>query len=73
MRITATITEKGQVTVPKVIRDRIRSRIIEFVTDGDGIQIRGVQSVGGSLAAFSGEYIPLEEVREAVWGAHESD
>ncbi len=71
MRITATITEKGQVTVPKAVRDRIRSRVIEFVMDGDGIQIRSVQSVGGSLAAYAGSFVPLEEVREAVWGTHE--
>ena len=73
MRITATITEKGQVTVPKAVRDRIQSRIIEFVLDGDRIEIKSVPSVGGSLSIYSEGYDPIEEVREAVWGRHEAE
>ena len=67
VRITATITENGQVTVPKVVRDRIHSRIIEFVLEDGTVQIKGVPSVEGSLSAFADGYVPLEEVRDTVW------
>ena len=66
MRITATITKKGQITIPKIIRDKIQSRVIEFVVEDDTIQIKGVPSVEGSLSTFTNKYVPLEVVRERV-------
>jgi len=73
MRITATITQKGQVTIPKVIRNRIKSRVIEFIMDDDHIEIKPIQSVAGSLSRFAVTYTPIEEVRQSVWGNHEPD
>lgn len=73
MRITATITEKSQITIPKVVRDKIGGRILEFILEGETIQLKYVPSVGGSLAAFADRYVPLEEVREAVWGTHAAE
>lgn len=52
MRITATITEKGQITIPKVVRDKIGGRILEFILEGESIQLKCVPNVGGSLATF---------------------
>jgi AbrB family looped-hinge helix DNA binding protein len=71
MRITATITEKGQVTIPKAIRTRIKGRVIEFVVKDDRIEILPVQSVEGVLAEYAPSYTPLETVRELVWGTNE--
>jgi AbrB family looped-hinge helix DNA binding protein len=68
MGITATITSKGQVTIPKAIRDRLRSRVVEFVIEDDHIEIRPVKSAEGGLAGFAAAYVPIEEVREQVWG-----
>ncbi len=73
MRITATITEKGQVTIPKVVRDTIDSRVIEFILEDGIIQVKSVPNVGGSLSGYAERYVPLEEVREAVWGTHASE
>lgn len=71
MRITATITEKGQVTIPRAIRNRIKSRVIEFVMEEDRIEIQPVQSVEGVLSEYAPAYTALETVRELVWGTHE--
>jgi len=71
MRITATITEKGQVTIPKAIRKRIKSRVIEFIVEDDRIEIQPVQSVEGVLSQYASSYTTLEAVRESVWGTHE--
>ena len=71
MRITATITDKGQVTIPKAVRNRIKGRVIEFVMDGDRIEIKSIQNVSGVLSTYASTYTPLDVVRESVWGAHE--
>jgi looped-hinge helix DNA binding domain, AbrB family len=71
MRITATITEKGQVTIPKAIRNRIKGRVIEFVMNDDRIEIQPVQSVEGVLAEYAPSFTTLETVRESVWGKNE--
>jgi bifunctional DNA-binding transcriptional regulator/antitoxin component of YhaV-PrlF toxin-antitoxin module len=68
MRITATITAKGQVTIPLLIRKRLKGRIIEFVVEGERVEIRPVPSAAGSLSEFGGAYVPIEQAREAVWG-----
>jgi len=69
MRITATITAKGQVTIPREIRNRIKGRIVEFVLENEKVELRSVQSAAGSLAEYSRGFIPLEEAREATWGS----
>jgi bifunctional DNA-binding transcriptional regulator/antitoxin component of YhaV-PrlF toxin-antitoxin module len=70
MRITATITAKGQVTIPLLIRNRLKGRIIEFVVEGERVEIRPVPSAASSLSEFGGAFVPLEEAREATWGDH---
>lgn len=71
MRITATITDKGQVTIPKAVRNRIKGRVIEFVIEDDRIEIKSIQSIGGVLSSYASSYTPLDVVRESVWGTHE--
>jgi bifunctional DNA-binding transcriptional regulator/antitoxin component of YhaV-PrlF toxin-antitoxin module len=68
MRITATITAKGQVTIPLLIRKQFKGRIIEFVMEGDRVEIRPVPSAAGTLSEFVTAYVPIHEAREATWG-----
>jgi len=65
---TATITSKGQITIPKAIRDRRPGRVVEFLVRDGEVILRPVESVGGSLAEYAPSYLPLEQVRDAVWG-----
>lgn len=67
MRITATITEKGQITIPKAVRELIHGKIVEFVVSGQTIELRQAPSVAGMLAEYAPEYIPFEEAREKTW------
>jgi AbrB family looped-hinge helix DNA binding protein len=68
VRITATITDKGQITIPRAIRERLRGKIVEFVVTDESIELRNVPSFAGGLAAYADGYTPLEEVRELTWG-----
>lgn len=67
MNATATITSRGQVTLPRRVRDAINSRFIEFDVRDDGVLVRPVRSVAGGLAAYARKHRPLAEVRAEVW------
>ena len=68
MPVTAKITRKGQVTIPKEMRDVLQSDVVEFEKIGnDKIIIKPVKSVAGSLKKYSKKYVPLKEVRDKVW------
>lgn len=74
MSIVAKITRKGQVTIPRRIRERLKCEVIEFDIVKDEVIIRPVASVAGSLSAYrKKESIPFREAREKAWGdvAHE--
>jgi AbrB family looped-hinge helix DNA binding protein len=64
---TAKITKKGQVTIPKQIRERLKSDIIEFDIVDDTIIIKPVKSVAGSLKKYAKTVIPFKEAREKAW------
>ncbi len=71
MRITATLTRKGQITIPKSIRKYFKGNILEFVVQDGKVFLQDVPSLAGALAKYSSSYIPLEEVREEIWSKNE--
>jgi AbrB family looped-hinge helix DNA binding protein len=61
------ITSKGQATIPKEIRDLLKTDVIEFeVVDGMVI-VKPVKSIGGSLKRYSKGSVPMKDLREKVW------
>jgi len=68
MSITAKITQKGQVTIPRKIRTKLGSEVVEFDIVKDQIILRPLTSVGGSLSAYAKkDSIPFKEAREKAW------
>ena len=71
---TATVTSKGQVTIPKPVRDRLgvnRGDRIEFVFDRDGsVRLRpmthSVRELAGLLHRPDRDSVTPEEMRESV-------
>ncbi len=61
------ITRKGQVTVPKRIRNILGSQIVEFVITDSGVMIKPVESVAGSLRRYAGKSKAFNKIREEVW------
>ncbi len=68
MPITAKITKKGQVTVPRKIREKLDSEVIEFEISENDVVIKPVKSIAGSLNSYAKKkMIPFKEEREKAW------
>ena len=67
MNAVATITSRGQVTLPRRVREALNSRIIEFDVRDNVVLVRPVRSVAGGLASYARKHRPLAEVRAEVW------
>jgi AbrB family looped-hinge helix DNA binding protein len=51
--ITAKITSKGQITIPKDIRDVLKSSIIKFNIKDGKVEIEPVKEIAGSLKKYT--------------------
>jgi len=68
MLTTAKITKKGQVTIPRKIRERLNSQIVEFAIVGNDVVMRPVKSVAGSLNSYAKRGgVTFKEAREKAW------
>lgn len=67
MALTSRITSKGQVTIPKAIREVLKGDVVEFQVVKDHIVLKPVSSVGGALAAFAKTPAAFPETREKAW------
>ena len=67
MSTAVKITSKGQVTIPKEIRDLLNTDVVEFELIEGNVVIKPVKSVGGSLSKYARKYVPLERIRDKVW------
>ena len=67
MSATATITPKGRATLPREVRDFLKTRTVEFEVMDDVVVLRPVESVGGSLAQYAKGYQSIHSVRKKIW------
>ena len=72
----ARISKKGQITIPKPIREKLNiekeGSVLFLVEDGE-VKLKGVpgakpEILGGSLKKYAKKYIPLNEIRENIKG-----
>jgi AbrB family looped-hinge helix DNA binding protein len=72
----AKISKKGQVTIPKAIRKKLKvgkEGGILFLVENDEVKIKGiaagqVDQLAGSLKKYAKEYIPLDKIRKQIKG-----
>jgi AbrB family looped-hinge helix DNA binding protein len=66
---TTKITRKGQVTIPKKVREKLNSEVIEFdIMEDNNVVLRPVKSVAGSLRSYAKRELgSFREIREKVW------
>ncbi|HBG04471.1 MAG: hypothetical protein A2075_13275 [Geobacteraceae bacterium GWC2_58_44] len=67
MTVTAKITSKGQLTIPRAARMALKSDTVEVEIQGDIVVLRPVKSVAGALAGYARGKEPFEDVRAKVW------
>lgn len=67
MSVTATITSKGQLTIPREVRKILDTNTVEIEVIDNEVRLRPVRSVAGALGKYVGKDAPLHEVREKVW------
>ena len=68
MTVTATITSKGQLTLPRDVRRVLNTTTVVIEVEGEKVVLRPARSVAGALAKYAKPNTPLCEVREKVWG-----
>lgn len=67
MSYPATITSKGQITIPRAARQALNSTTVDIEIQGNLVILRPVQSVAGSLAVYQHGAEDFEEIRSKVW------
>lgn len=64
------ITCKGQVTIPREIREKLGSTTVYFEIQGDTVLVKPVRDAGGSLQEFAANAQPganLKMARDRAW------
>ena len=70
----ARISNKGQVTIPKAIREKLKivnKGAVLFLVEDDEVKLKGVpgapaDQLGGSLKKYAKEYVPLKKIRKII-------
>ena len=68
MSVTAKVTSKGQITLPRSAREALGSDVVEIEIEQGRVLLRPVRSQAGALRGFAKGDKPLSEIREEVWG-----
>ncbi len=64
------ITRKGQVTIPKKIREKLKANAVYFEVEDDTVMVKPVRDVAGSLREYAGNVKPgasMRQVKEKAW------
>ena len=67
---TATVTSRGQITLPKVVREALGdSKAVEFTVVDNIITMQPIPDRAGSLAQYAKDKpeMPFKEIRRQVW------
>jgi bifunctional DNA-binding transcriptional regulator/antitoxin component of YhaV-PrlF toxin-antitoxin module len=66
---TLTISSKGQIILPKKIREMLRSNVVSLeVNEHNQLLIAPVHDLGGSLSAYQKQSdLSFEEIRNQAW------
>ncbi len=73
MAQTVIMSRKGQITIPKAMRNNLSSSIMEISVTNQGILLHSIEDVGGCLGGQVAK-VSYEEARKSAWAkvAHEN-
>lgn len=63
------ISSKGQITLPKMVRDILGTERIRIIVEETQVRIEPVKSVAGSLKNFARNEINCEDETGLAWNA----
>jgi len=66
----AKITKKGQVTIPKEIRERLKASAVYFEVVNDDVVVRAVRDAAGSLSKYAANVkqdVSMKEMKDKAW------
>jgi antitoxin PrlF len=64
------ITSKGQVTIPKEIREKLKANSVYFEVEDDTVLLKPVRDAAGSLSEYAGNVKPgvsMKEMKDRAW------
>ncbi len=64
------ITQKGQVTIPKEIRDKLKANAVYFEVEDDIVMVKPVRNAAGSLSEYAGNVKPgasMKQMKDKAW------
>ncbi len=64
------ITRKGQVTIPKAIRETLNANAVYFEVEHDVVMVRPVRDAAGSLREYArnaGRGASMKQMRDKAW------
>lgn len=64
------ITGKGQVTIPKEIRDVLQAKAVYFEVEDDIVMVKPVRDAAGSLREFAGNVkqgASVRQMKDKAW------
>jgi AbrB family looped-hinge helix DNA binding protein len=64
------ITSKGQVTIPKEVRDKLKTNTVYFEVIDETVIVKPVRDAAGSLSEFAKNVkpgIPVRKLKEKAW------
>jgi bifunctional DNA-binding transcriptional regulator/antitoxin component of YhaV-PrlF toxin-antitoxin module len=69
---TAKVSSKGQITLPKTVRELLQSDFVRLVVEDGAVRLEAVPDLADSLARYA-KGRPVENEREAAWEAEVRD
>ena len=64
------ITQKGQVTIPKKIRDKLNTTCVYFEVVNGEVLVRAVRDAAGSLSEYGRKMkanMPIQQMKDKAW------
>ncbi len=64
------ITRKGQVTIPKKIREKLNANSVYFEVEDDIVLVKPVRDAAGSLNEYAGNVKPgvsMRQMKDRAW------
>ena len=64
------ITSKGQVTIPKEIREKLKANSVYFEVEDDIVMLKPVRDAAGSLSEYAGNVKPgvsMRQMKDRAW------